>query len=66
MRKLLDDGRAVGAKELREYMEVKGYADAPSWVYSQAVDPGEWTTGELLTMQEVRSVHHLAMSPVWG
>jgi hypothetical protein len=26
--KLLDEGRAVGSKELREYMEVRGYADA--------------------------------------
>jgi len=28
VRKLLDEGRAVGSKELREYMEVRGYADA--------------------------------------
>jgi hypothetical protein len=28
--KLLDEGRAVGAKQLREYMEVKGYANAAS------------------------------------
>ncbi len=65
VRKLLDEGRAVGAKELREYMEVKGYADAARWVYGQALEPGEWTTGDLLTMQEVRSVHHKAMTPVW-
>jgi len=30
---LLERGKAVGAKPLREYMEVKGYADAASWVY---------------------------------
>jgi Fic family protein len=65
VRKLLDQGRAVGAKELREYMEVKGYADAAQWVYGQAQEPGERTTGGLLTMQEVRSVHHKAMTPVW-
>jgi cell filamentation protein, protein adenylyltransferase len=29
---LLDQGRAVGAKPLKEYNEVKGYADAASWV----------------------------------
>jgi hypothetical protein len=65
VRKLLDEGRAVGAKELREYMEVKGYADAARWVYGQALEPGEWTNGGLLTLQEVRSVHHQAMTPVW-
>jgi len=65
VRKLLDEGRAVGSKELREYMEVRGYADAARWVYGQALEPGEWTNGDLLTMQEVRSVHHQAMTPVW-
>ena len=30
---LLEKGRAVGAKPLREYMEVKGYGDAAAWVY---------------------------------
>ena len=39
---LLRDGRAVGNKELREYMEVKGYADAARWVYGQALEPGAW------------------------
>ena len=42
VRKLLDQGLAVGAKELREYMEVQGYADAAQWVYQQASDPGGW------------------------
>lgn len=36
---LLEHGRAVGAKPLREYAEVKGYADAAQWVYGQALDP---------------------------
>jgi len=66
VRQLLDEGRAVGAKELSEYTEVKGYADAARWVYGQALEPGEWTNGDLLTMQEVRSVHHQAMTPVWN
>jgi Fic family protein len=65
VRKLLDEGRAVGAKELREYLEVKGYADVARWVYGQALDPREWTAGVLLTLQEVRAVHHQAMTPVW-
>ena len=62
---LLDQGRAVGSKPLREYLEVKGYGDAASWVYAQAVQPGDWTDGSLLSLQEVRQVHHLALSPVW-
>ena len=32
---LLADGRAVGDKELREYMEVRGYANAAEWVYGR-------------------------------
>ena len=40
---LLAEGRAVGNKELREYMEVRGYADAARWVYGQALEPGDWT-----------------------
>lgn len=66
VRKLLDEGRAVGSKELREYMEVIGYADAARWVYGQGLEPGEWTTGDLLSLQEVREVHFRAMTPVWG
>jgi hypothetical protein len=66
VRKLLDEGRAVGGKELKEYMEVVGYADAAKWVYGQGLEPGDWTTGQLLSMQEVRTVHHLAMTPVWN
>jgi len=66
VRKLLDEGRAVGSKELKEYMEVVGYAAAARWVYSQALEPGDWTTGDLLSIQEVRTVHHESMTPVWN
>ena len=66
VRKLLDEGRAVGSKELKEYMEVIGYGAAAKWVYGQAMEPGDWTTGDLLTIQEVRTVHYEAMTPVWG
>jgi Fic/DOC family len=62
---LLGEGRAVGNKELSEYMEVRGYADAANWVYGQAVDPGEWSTGKLLSLTELRHVHRLALTPVW-
>jgi hypothetical protein len=66
VRKLLDEGRTVGSKELKEYMEVLGYGNAAKWVYGQALDPGDWSTGDLLSIQEIRNVHHEAMTPVWG
>jgi hypothetical protein len=62
---LLAEGRAIGNKELAEYMEVRGYADAANWVYGQAIDPGDWSSGELLSLSEVRHVHHLALTPAW-
>lgn len=63
---LLSEGRAVGNKELREYLEVRGYADAASWVYGQAIDAGEWSAGELISLTELRHVHRLALTPVWN
>jgi Fic family protein len=62
---LLEEGRAVGAKALKDYMEVLGYGDAARWVYGQAIDPGEWTTGELLNLTELRNVHRIVMAKVW-
>ena len=62
---LLAEGRAVGNKELREYLEVQGYASAADWVYGQGIDSGEWGEGELISITEVRHVHTLTMSPVW-
>lgn len=62
---LLAEGKAVGEKELREYLEVRGYADAAQWVYDQAIQPGEWSTDEALSLAEVRRVHELSMTPVW-
>lgn len=64
--RLLNEGRAVGNKELSEYLEVKGYAAAAEWVYSQALRPGGLSEhGRILTLGEVREIHHLALSPVW-
>ena len=62
---LLREGKAVGSKELKDYLEVSGYAQAARWVYSQALSAGPWTSGKLLTLTEVRHVHRLAMTPVW-
>jgi hypothetical protein len=63
---LLAEGRAFGNKELPEYMEVTGYADAARWVYGQALEPGAWTSQAPLMMTEVRHVHELALGPVWS
>lgn len=63
---LLREGRAVGDKQLAEYLEVRGYAEAARWVYQQALAPDEWTSGDLITLTEVRHVHALAMRKVWG
>jgi hypothetical protein len=62
---LLKEGRLVGDKQLREYLEVQGYADAAKWVYGQALAPGDWTSGALLSLSEVRHVHELMIGPVW-
>lgn len=61
---LLDQGRAVGAKPLKEYMEVKGYGDAASWVYGQAHHATN-STPEPVTLREVREIHRTVMEPVW-
>jgi Fic family protein len=62
---LLERGKAVGAKPLREYMEVKGYGDAAQWVYAQALEPGDWHGDGLISIQELRHIHKVAMDPVW-
>jgi Fic family protein len=62
---LLDQGRAVGGRELREYMEVHGYATAAEWVYRHGVERGSWFGDELVTLTEVRHVHALALGPCW-
>lgn len=62
---LLERGRAVGAKPLKEYMEVKGYGDAASWVYSQTHNGEQLDDGELVTLAELRQIHTTLMAPVW-
>ncbi|MEV0533400.1 Fic family protein [Kitasatospora sp. NPDC050463] len=63
---LLDQGRAVGAKPLSEYNEVQGYADAASSASGQALEPDAWHDGRLVTLTEIRHIHHVAMTPVWN
>ncbi len=62
---LLAEGRAVGNKDLSEYLEVRGYGNAADWVYRQGIEPGDWSNGDLISLEEVRHIHRLAMDPVW-
>lgn len=62
---LLEQGLAIGNKELREYMEVRGYANAADWVYGHGLEPGDWEATEPITITDLRHVHRLAMTPVW-
>ena len=62
---LLEEGRAVGNKELREYLEIQAYADAAQWVYEQASSPGDWSGGGLLTLTELREIHRRVVERVW-
>ena len=63
---LLDAGRAVGAKPLKDYLEVLGYGEAARWVYDQASGAGAYPSEELVTVTEVREVHRLALGRVWS
>lgn len=62
---LLSAGRAVGNKELSEYMEVRGYADAANWVYGQALETSDWSNDSLIALTELRQIHQLALRPAW-
>ena len=62
---LLDQQRAVGSKDLKDYMEVLGYGAAARWVYQQAIEPDHWQHDDLIAVQEIRHVHNLAMRSVW-
>lgn len=62
---LLRKKKAIGNKELKEYLEVRGYAEAAKWIYGQGMDSGGWTGGPLVSLTEVREVHRLTVGPVW-
>jgi Fic family protein len=62
---LLERGRAVGAKPLKEYLEVQGYGAAAKWVYGQALEPHGWHEGALISLTELRYIHQVAMTPAW-
>ncbi len=63
---LLREGRAIGNKELREYMEVQGYAQASEWVYGQGIyQHGDWNVENTITLTELRQIHRHALDLVW-
>lgn len=64
---LLFEGRAVGSKELKEYLEVQGYASAALWVYGQAVPQhdGSPRPGELVNLTEILEIHRRVVESVW-
>jgi hypothetical protein len=62
---LLDEGRAVGNKELRAYLEIQAYSEAAQWVYGQAVGKDDWSTRDLVNLTELRRIHSLVVAPVW-
>lgn len=63
---LLEQRRAVGAKDLNEYMEVLGYGAAAKWVYSHALDVDGWKSGRLITLAEIRHIHAEVMARPWA
>ncbi len=64
--RLLREGKAVGSKELAEYLEVEGYAKAAQWVYAQAVEQlPDWSAGERINLTELREIHRLVVEPAW-
>lgn len=63
--RLLDTGQAIGARPLKDYLEVKGYGDAARWVYAQASGAGALESDALITVTEIREIHRVAMAAVW-
>jgi len=61
---LLAEGKAVGNKQLGDYLEVRGYADAADWVYGQATDPAS-EHEDIINLTEIRSIHRMALGPLW-
>jgi Fic family protein len=62
---LLEQGRAVGAKPLKEYLEVQAYAAAARWVYEQGSVTSGGNDEGLITIFEVRRLHAMLLTPVW-
>jgi hypothetical protein len=64
--RLLREGKAVGSKDLAEYLEVEGYAKAALWVYAEAVQQTpDWSPGQMISLTELRQIQKLVVEPVW-
>jgi Fic family protein len=57
--------RVIGGKELKEYLEVEGYAKAAKWVYSQARAPKIFAAEGLLSITELRFLNELLLGSLW-
>lgn len=66
VRTLLAEGRAVGDKELKEYLEVEAYGKAAEWIYGQAITSDAWGSDGLICVTELRYIHELTVGPVWA
>lgn len=64
---LLEEGRAVGSKDLSDYMEVQSYGEAAHWVYTQAhrADRLWEDEEEMLHETELRETHVRVVETVW-
>jgi Fic/DOC family len=65
VRQLLETGQAVGDKQLAEYLEVKGYAEAAEWVYAQGCDRETERSDPYITLTELREIHTRVVGPAW-
>ena len=65
VRVLLDEGRPIGNKELCEYLEVQGYAQAATWVYGQARSQEAWGRTGAVSQAELREIHRLTVQLAW-
>ncbi|MDR2178916.1 MAG: Fic family protein [Synergistaceae bacterium] len=62
---MLQRNRAIGGKELKDYLEVEGYAKAAKWVYSQARAPKVFVPEGILSITELRFIHELLLESLW-
>lgn len=62
---LLDEGRPIGNKDMKEYLEVLAYGQAAEWVYGQAIIPGSRGSSGVISQTEIRHIHEMTIEPVW-
>lgn len=65
VQQLLEEGGVPDSQSSGDDLEVYGYAEAAEWVYGHAAPSSSWSETEpLLTLNDVRTIHHLAMTPI--